>query len=218
VGRLFERLLADGVTVVTTSNRPPEGLYKDGLNRQLFLPFIALLRDRLEVLELDGGDDYRRAADRGHPAYFTPLGAEASARMDALWTRVAGRHGDPLDIDVLGRTIRVSRHVDRIGRSDFWDLCGRPLGAADYLALAERHRIFFIDAVPRLSRANFNEARRFVTLVDALYDARIPLAVSAADRPERLYVEGEGSFAFARTASRLHEMTGAFWETVPAGA
>jgi len=218
VGRLFERLLADGVTVVTTSNRPPEGLYKDGLNRQLFLPFIALLRDRLEVLELDGGDDYRRAADRGHPAYFTPLGAEASARMDALWTRVAGRHGDPLDIDVLGRTIRVSRHVDGIGRSDFWDLCGRPLGAADYLALAERHRIFFIDAVPRLSRANFNEARRFVTLVDALYDARIPLAVSAADRPERLYVEGEGSFAFARTASRLHEMTGAFWEAVPAGA
>lgn len=212
VGRLFERLLSAGVMVVTTSNRPPEDLYRDGLNRAAFLPFIALIRDRLEVRELETPTDWRRHRLAGAAVYFQPFGPAARAAMDALWDALTGAAaGAPLVLAVQGRRLDLPAFAAGVVRASFWDLCGRPLGAADYLALAGVARVVMIDDIPRLSAANYNEARRFVTLVDILYEARTRLLASAADLPERLYVEGTGSFEFARTASRLIEMQAAGW-------
>ncbi|MCC6304371.1 MAG: AFG1 family ATPase [Rhodobacteraceae bacterium] len=212
VGRLFERLLAAGVMVVATSNRPPEDLYRDGLNRASFLPFIALIRDRLEVRELATPTDWRRLKLAGAAVYFQPLGPAAKAAMDGLWDALTGgAAAAPLVLAVQGRRVELGAFAAGVVRAGFWDLCGRPLGAADYLALAAAARVVMIDDIPRLSAANYNEARRFVTLVDVLYEARTRLLAAAADRPERLYLEGEGSFEFARTASRLIEMQAADW-------
>lgn len=212
VGRLFQVLFEQGVTVVTTSNRVPEDLYKNGLNRDLFLPFIALIRERLDVVELDGPTDHRQNRDEGGPVWFVPADAEARARMDALWqAATAGGSETPLRLEVKGRQVEIARHAGRAARASFWDLCGKPLGPADYLALAQALDVLFIDAIPRLSQSNYNEAKRFVTLIDALYEARVRLVASAADEPERLYAEGEGAFEFERTASRLHEMRDADW-------
>lgn len=212
VGRLFERLLAQEVMIVTTSNRPPEDLYKDGLNRALFLPFIALIRERLEVMELASPTDYRRARMAGAQVYFHPADAAARAAMDRLWDELTGgAPGEPLLLAVQGRQVVLPRAASGVARAGFWDLCGRPLGPADYLAIAAAVRVLMIDDIPRLSAANYNEARRFVTLVDALYEARVRLVASAADAPDRLYVEGAGAFEFARTASRLIEMQADGW-------
>ncbi len=212
LGRLFERLLAAGVMVVTTSNRPPDDLYRDGLNRALFLPFVALLKARLEVLELESPTDYRRHRLAGAQVYFHPAGAAARAAMDAIWAGLTGgAPGGPLRLTVQGRTVEVPRVANGVARAGFWDLCGRPLGPADYLALAAAVRVLMLDDIPRLGASNYNEAKRFVTLVDALYEARVRLVASAADLPERLYVEGAGAFEFERTASRLREMQGADW-------
>ncbi|WP_099827063.1 cell division protein ZapE [Oceaniglobus indicus] len=206
VGRLFEMLIAGGVAVVTTSNRPPDDLYKDGLNRQLFLPFIAFLKDNMVVHELAARKDYRQDRLGDTAVYFSPLGPEARQAMDAAWNKLRGADVEPLTLTVQGRTIEVPQFSGGVARASFWDLCGRPLGAADYLALADAVRVLLLDEVPRLSSENYNEARRFVTLIDALYEARIKLIMSAADVPERLYLEGEGLFEFERTASRLREM------------
>jgi len=212
VGRLFEMLFAAGVTVVTTSNRPPRDLYKDGLNRALFLPFIALIEARLEVIELRAATDYRQDRLTGRPVYFHPADGAARAAMDALWSDLtADSPMQALRLSVQGRTVELPRAAAGVARAGFWDLCGRALGPADYLALAGAVRVLMIDDIPRLTRANFNEARRFVTLIDALYEARVRLIASAADTPERLYLEGEGAFEFARTASRLREMQAADW-------
>ena len=213
VGRLFGMLLDAGVCVVTTSNRPPEDLYKHGLNRQLFLPFIALLRDRLEIVELSAAADYRQDRLCGRQVYFAPADAAARSAMDTLWDELTdAAAGQPLKLAVQGREVVFERHAQGVVRAGFWDFCGRPLGPADYLALAEAVQVVMIDDIPRLSRANYNQARRFVILIDALYEARVRLVASAADSPERLYVEGEGAFEFARTASRLREMQSADWE------
>ncbi len=212
VGRLFERLFAGGVTVVSTSNRPPDELYKDGLNRNLFLPFIDLLKKRMEVVELASPKDWRQDRIGGAEVYFTPADAAARAEIDAIWERLAGEaEPEPLRFQVSGRTVEVPDYAAGIARAGFWDLCGRPLGAADYLALAERVRVLILENVPRLSSENYNEAKRFVTLVDALYEARVRLVMSAADQPESLYAEGTGSFEFERTASRLREMQSEGW-------
>jgi len=211
VGRLFERLFAAGVTVVTTSNRPPEDLYRDGLNRQLFLPFIALLRERCEVLELASATDYRQGKLADTPAYFTPVDAAARAAIAALWAELTGGEDHPLLLRVKGREVEIPAFHNGVARASFFDLCGRPLGAADYLALAEAARVLVLENIPRLGRSNFNEARRFVTLIDALYEAKVRLICSAAAAPEYLYVEGEGSFEFERTASRLREMQSTGW-------
>lgn len=211
VGRLFERLFAAGVTVVTTSNRPPEDLYKEGLNRQLFLPFIALLRERCEVIELASATDYRQGKLTGAPAYFTPVDAEARAAIEAIWQDLTGGEDHPLVLRVKGREVVIPAFHNGVARASFFDLCGRPLGAADYLALAEAARVLVLENIPRLGRSNFNEARRFVTLIDALYEAKVRLICSAAAVPEYLYVEGEGSFEFERTASRLREMQSEGW-------
>ncbi|PRX31189.1 cell division protein ZapE [Meinhardsimonia xiamenensis] len=211
VGRFFERLFDQGVAVVTTSNRPPEDLYKNGLNRQLFLPFIALLRERMEVVKLDSPTDYRQHRLAAEDTWFTPADAAARARIDALWEDLTGGASAPLVLKVKGREVVIPAFGNGVARASFWELCGQPLGPADYLALAEAVRVLILEEVPRLSAANYNEARRFVTLIDTLYEARVHLIVSAADVPERLYVEGEGSFEFARTASRLREMQSAGW-------
>ncbi|AUM74319.1 cell division protein ZapE [Paracoccus jeotgali] len=212
VGRLFQVLFEEGTCIVTTSNRVPEDLYKDGLNRQLFLPFIAMIRDRLQVVALDSPRDHRQDRIGGDKVWFCPLNRESRAEIDAIWRRITqGRPAPPLVLDVKGRKVEVAQHLDRMARTRFWDLCGRPLGPADYLALAEAVDLLVIDEIPQLSSSNFNEARRFVTLIDALYEAQVRLIASAAAEPENLYVEGEGSFEFERTASRLREMQDADW-------
>jgi len=211
LGRLFERLLAAGMIVVTTSNRPPADLYKNGLNRQLFLPFIDMLCERLEVFELAGPMDYRQHMLAGAQVYFHPAGGAREA-LDAIWSRLTGgAPGAPLHLSVNGRDVILPRFASGVGRAGFWELCGQPLGPADYLAIAQAVRVLIIEEIPLLSSSNYNQAIRFVTLIDALYEARVRLVCSAADVPERLYVEGEGAFEFARTASRLREMQAADW-------
>ena len=211
VGRLFEKLLAAGVVIVTTSNRAPEDLYKNGLNRQLFLPFIAILRDRLQVVELESPNDYRQHRLAGAQVYFHPAG-KVMGEIQAIWDDLTGgAAGSALVLPVNGRTIDLPRFANGVGRASFWDLCSRPLGPGDYLAIAQAVRVLILEDVPQLSSENYNEAKRFVTLIDALYEAKVRLICSAADVPERLYLEGTGAFEFERTASRLREMQGADW-------
>ncbi len=211
VGRLFKALIEGGVSIVTTSNRRPDDLYKDGLNRGLFLPFIELIKERMAVHHLESPTDYRRHRLQGTDSYFTPADAEARATMDTVWKDLTGGVWEPLALTVMGRRVTLPGFRNGVARAPFRELCGRPLGPADYLAIAEAVRVLLLDDVPRLSRSNFNEARRFVILVDALYEAKVRLIVSAADVPERLYVAGEGAFEFERTASRLREMRSEGW-------
>lgn len=211
VGRLFEMLMQSGVVIVTTSNRVPDDLYKDGLNRQLFLPFIDLLKDKIEVAELASPTDYRQDRMSGSPVFFTPNGPEARAQIEEIWQRLTEGKAKPLELIVQGRKVRLPGFHNGVARAKFFDLCGVPLGPADYLTIAEAARVLVIEDIPRLSRNNFNEAKRFVTLIDALYEARVQLIASAAATPEMLYVEGTGTFEFERTASRLREMQSADW-------
>jgi cell division protein ZapE len=211
VGRLFEKLFAAGVVIVTTSNRPPRDLYKEGLNRALFLPFIDLIGTRLEVVELESPTDYRQHRLAGAQVYFHPA-RTATAAISNIWTDLTGgTTGTPLELEVNGRKLTLPRFASGIGRATFWDLCAKPLGPADFLAIARAVRVLILEDIPQLSAANYNEAKRFVTLIDALYEAKVRLIASAADEPERLYLEGEGSFEFDRTASRLREMQAADW-------
>ena len=211
VGRLFEALFEAGVVVVTTSNRIPDDLYKDGLNRQLFVPFIELLKNKMVVWELASPTDYRQDRLTGNTTYFTPLGPQARAEMDAIWADFSGGQSGSLELKVTGRTITIPRFRNGVGRASFFDLCAQPLGPADYLMIADACNVLMIDDIPCLSRSNFNEAKRFVTLIDALYEARARLICSAAAKPELLYLEGEGTFEFERTASRLREMQSDAW-------
>lgn len=213
VGRLFEKLFAAGVTVVTTSNRPPDDLYRDGLNRQLFLPFIALLKARLAVHELASPTDYRNGRLEGTQTYFAPNDDIARAELDAIWRSFGGEEAAPLRLRVNGRDVDIPAYINGVARARFYDLCAKPLGAADYLALAEAARVLILEDIPRLGRTNFNEARRFVILIDALYEAKTRLICSAAAEPDMLYVEGEGVFEFERSASRLREMRSQGWAT-----
>ena len=211
VGRLFERLFASGVAVVTTSNRVPDDLYKDGLNRQLFLPFIDLLKERMCIHQLQSPRDYRLDRLAGERRYFTPDDAAARRVLDAVWEDLTGGASEPLNLRVNGREVVLPCYRNGIARASFWELCGQPLGPADYLAIADALRVLLIEGIPCLGRTNFNEARRFVTLVDALYEARVVLIATAAATPQQLYLEGEGSFEFERTASRLLEMQAGSW-------
>jgi cell division protein ZapE len=211
VGRLFEKLMAAGVVIVTTSNRAPEDLYKNGLNRVLFLPFIDMLRAKLQVMELESPNDYRQHRLAGAQVYFHPAG-KVKGESQAIWDDLTGgAAGAPLVLPVNGRSIDLPRFANGVGRATFWDLCSRPLGPGDFLAIAQAVRVLILEDIPQLSASNYNEAKRFVTLIDALYEAKVRLICSAADVPERLYLEGTGAFEFERTASRLREMQGAEW-------
>ena len=211
VGRLFEKLLAGGVVIVTTSNRPPEELYRNGLNRALFLPFIALLREKLDVVELTAATDYRQQRLQGARVYFHPSG-KAKGQIEAIWRDLTGGAvGEVLRLPVNGRGVEVPRFASGVARATFWELCARPLGPGDFLAIAGAVKVLILEDIPQLSSSNYNEAKRFVTLIDALYEARVRLICSAADAPERLYIEGEGAFEFTRTASRLREMQAEGW-------
>ena len=212
VGRLFERLMAAGVVIVTTSNRVPDDLYKDGLNRSLFLPFIEMIKTRMVVHELVSETDYRQHRLAGAQVYFSPAGAHARAEMARIWDELTGHDpGTALHLSVKGRDVVVPKAHNGVGRASFWDLCGQPLGPGDYLAIAQALRVLMLEDIPYLSASNYNEAKRFVTLIDALYEGRVRLIASAASEPERLYTEGAGSFEFERTASRLREMQSADW-------
>ena len=213
VGRLFQMLFDAGVVVVTTSNRPPEDLYKDGLNRQLFLPFIDILNDKLEVHEITSLTDYRQHRLAGERTYFAPANAESRRAIDEIWRDLTGGKSEELVLEVKGREVHLPRYWAGMARAEFWDLCGQALGPADYLALAGAVKLLVLENVPRLDSSKFNEAKRFVTLVDALYEARTRVIISAEEEPERLYLEGSGSFEFERTASRLREMQSADWAT-----
>lgn len=211
VGRLFGHMFDNGVTVVTTSNRHPTELYKDGLNRKLFLPFIDLIMERLEIHELASPTDHRQEALARTELYVSPLGPEATAHMDRVWQQLGGGDPAPLILSNKGRQVVIPRHSNGIGRASFDDLCAVPLGASDFLLIAQSVAVLMLDDVPVLSPARNNEAKRFVTLIDALYEAGKPLVVSADAEPDDLYVDGAGAFEFERTASRLIEMRGEEW-------
>ncbi len=212
LGRLFKKLFERGVSVVATSNRHPTDLYKDGLNRHLFLPFIELLMAKMDVHHLEGRTDFRLARVAGIETYYWPLGRDADAAMDRAWEALVGpEDGAPLGVRVGSREVVIPRHRIGNGRASFADLCAKPLGPADYLAIAAVVRTLFIDRIPRLSRANADQAKRFVTLIDTLYEAKVQLVCSADAPPEALYVDGDGAFEFQRTASRLAEMQSEAW-------
>jgi cell division protein ZapE len=208
LGRLFTQLFERGVVVIATSNVAPNELYRDGLQRQNFLPFIKLLQERVDVLHLDARTDFRMEKLENLPVWHTPLGPEADAAMDAAWTHIAAGADRPASLTVKGRTLIVPRAAVGAARFSFTELCERPLGASDYLALARAYHTLVIDRIPVMDFAQRNEARRFVTLIDALYDHGVKLVASAAAEPDRLYLadEGKEAFEFRRTASRLVEM------------
>ena len=214
MSRLFRALIRDeGVTVVTTSNRPPRDLYKDGLNREHFLPFIELIESELDVLELNGPTDYRLDRIGGMKAWHTPLGEEATAQLRELFFRLTdypvedAANVPAAELDVGGgRTLHVPKSLKGVAVFSFKRLCGEPRGAADYLAIARTYHTVILVGIPAMGPEMRNEATRFVTLIDALYENKVKLFASAAADPEDLYRAGDGSFEFERTVSRLREM------------
>ncbi|MGN6468158.1 MAG: cell division protein ZapE [Rhizobiaceae bacterium] len=218
LSRLFSALFAEGVVLVATSNVAPRDLYRDGLNRQLFLPFIDLLEEHTQVLRLDSGIDYRREKMSRLPVYLTPLGPETDRRMDEAWKiAMNGSAEAPVDLTVKGRTVHVPRAVRDVARFSFAELCEQPHGARDFLAIAARFHTIFIDHIPVLEQARRNEAKRFILLIDTLYDRHARIVVSAAAAPEKLYAgrTGTEAFEFERTASRLTEMQTREWLEAP---
>ena len=212
LSRLFTELFARGCTLVATSNVEPGNLYRDGLNRGLFLPFIELLKRHVEVTTLDSPTDYRLEKLESLPVYVAPLDAEATRLMDRAWERITqGRPEVPTEIQMKGRSVSVPRAVGRAARFTFAQLCEKPLGASDYLVIAKRFDVVFIDQIPHLGPARRNETKRFIILIDALYDASVRLFASAVAMPEDLLTEKKGTegFEFDRTVSRLFEMRSA---------
>lgn len=216
LGRLFERLFAEEVVIVATSNRTPDELYKNGLNRQLFLPFIALIKARLDLVELAGPQDFRLQQLMAAPVYYAPLGPAAEEAMERAWKRLTGgAAAQHVTLDVGGRALRVEREAAGVARFTFEELCARPLGAADYLEIAERFHTVLIENIPRLTPSMREEAARFRTLIDALYEAKVKLVASADAQPMQLYPAGDQSFEFERTASRLMEMRSESYLALP---
>jgi len=216
LSRLFTALLARGVTVVTTSNRPPADLYKDGLNRHLFLPFIDLLQAQMQVITLDGPTDYRLARLSGTQTWHVPNGPAASAALSAAFFRMTDyppedrAHVPTAELELPGgRTLHVPKSLKGAAVFSFARLCRQPLGAADYLAIARHYHTVFIVGIPRLGPENRNEAIRFIHLIDALYEQKVKLVAAADARPDQLYPSGDSSFEFERTVSRLMEMQSA---------
>ena len=213
LSRLFTALMDAGTVVVTTSNRPPHDLYKDGLNRQLFLPFIALLERRLDVLPLNGPVDYRLERLGGGPTWFSPNGAEATAAVSAAFFRLTDyppedrAHVPSEELAIAGgRTLHVPKALKGVAVFSFKRLCGEPRGAADYLAIARHFHTVIVVGIPVMGPANRDQAARFKTMIDAFYEHRVKLLATADAPPAALYPEGDGAFEFERTVSRLMEM------------
>ena len=207
LGRLFKELFDRGVIVVATSNRAPDDLYKDGLNRQLFLPFISLLKDKLDVLELDASMDYRLNRLAGEPVYHIASGAQAKTLLDRAWDQLTDEAPPaPHKLNVQGRTFVIPRAAKGVARLSFDELCREARGPADYLALSRAFHAVILDDIPKLGPAERNEAKRFITLIDELYEHKVKMVCSAAASPGELYSHGDGAFSFERTASRLIEM------------
>ena len=209
LGRFFKVVFERGVVIVATSNAHPSELYRHGLNRQLFLPFIDLIEDNLDVREILSAKDFRLDKLAGRPLYFTPADALARTELDKHWVRLAGSvpHGG-LDLEIKGRRLHVPLAAPEMGvaRFAFSDLCERPLGAVDYLGLTQVFHTILVDGIPRLDPARRDTARRFINLIDTLYDSRVCLIASADAEPDELYLRGDGADLFTRTASRLMEM------------
>jgi cell division protein ZapE len=215
LSRLFTALFANGVTLVATSNVAPDDLYRDGLNRALFLPFVATLKAHVEIVPLDTPTDYRMLKLSHLPVYIQPLGPEADRKMDEAWAAATGGHREaPAELTLMGRKVKVPRASGGAARFSFADLCDEPLGARDYLAIADHYDTIFIDRTPVLDQTRRNPAKRFILLIDTLYDRRKRLVISAEAPPEQLYAGRQGvteAFEFARTASRLNEMQSSDW-------
>ncbi|HXQ51316.1 MAG TPA: cell division protein ZapE [Stellaceae bacterium] len=207
LGRLFTALFAAGVVVVATSNRPPDELYKDGLQRERFVPFIELLKDRLDVLELEGARDYRLERFVGRQVFFVPADGCALGALEAAFADLTGgASGERASLVVQGRTLAVPRAAKGVAWFDFAQLCGAALGPADYLALCRNFRSFVVACIPRMGPDQRNEAKRFNMFIDTLYEAHGNLIASAEAPPAALYEAGDGAFEFERTVSRLIEM------------
>lgn len=220
LGRLFTAMFEAGVVVVATSNVPPPQLYRDGLNRALFLPFIDLIEERMSVRELASRTDFRLEKIGETPAYFTPINGAAHAALDELFRRLTG--GAPaksVTLSVQGHPVAVPQQAMGVARLTFEDLCSRPLGASDYIALARSYHTVLIDGIPVLGPDQRNEARRFITLIDVLYERHVKLFASAAAEPDELFraETGAEAFEFARTTSRLHEMRSQEYLAAPRG-
>lgn len=217
MSRLFTALIVNhGVTVITTSNRPPHELYKDGLNREHFLPFIDLIEQRLDVVELNGPVDYRLDRIGGMASWHCPLGDQATAQLRELFFRLTdfapedAAHVPSAELDVGGgRKLHVPKSLKGVAVFSFKRLCGEARGAADYLAIARAYHTVILVGIPQMGPEMRNEAARFVTLIDALYENRVKLFASAAAEPASLYPRGDGAFEFERTVSRLMEMQSA---------
>lgn len=212
MGRLFTALIDKGVGIVTTSNRPPSDLYRDGLNRELFLPFIRLIEAQMQVVELNGATDYRLDRMKGLDLWHVPNGPEATRRLSEAFFRLTDHEVEEgqvpsMDLDVgAGRSIHVPKALKGVAVFSFKRLCGEPRGAADYIAVAQAFHTLIIVGIPVMGPDMRNEAARFVTLIDALYEHRVKLLAAADAEPSGLYPAGDGSFEFERTVSRLEEM------------
>jgi cell division protein ZapE len=213
LGRLFQGLFDHGVVIVATSNVAPLDLYRNGLQRDRFLPFIDLIVDRLDVLDIGDGTDFRLDRLRGRPVWHTPLGAAATAALDAAFATLTdtepGAPGTPATVELQGRTLEVPRAARGVARLPFAELCGKPRGASDYLALARQFHTVMIDGIPKMTPDQRDVAKRFVVLIDSLYEHRVNLWASADAPPEGLYPAGDTAFEFQRTVSRLSEMQAA---------
>jgi cell division protein ZapE len=207
LGRLFETLFEEGLTVIATSNRTPDDLYRNGLQRDRFMPFIALLKQRLEILELGGGRDYRMDRIRELDVYLTPLGAWATAKLDeAFRTLSGGADGEPRVLRTQGRDVAVPRAAPGVAMADYMDWCARPMGAADFLCIADHFHTVILAEIPKMGPDSQDKAARFVTMIDSFYERKVKFICSAAASPDKLYTEGDGAFEFQRTVSRLMEM------------
>ena len=216
LGRLFEALFQRGVVVVTTSNTRPDDLFKGQPGRDAFLPFIALLNQHLDVLEMNAVRDFRRDRLRGLRTWHVPADARARRELDAAFLELTGGAPPrPESLRVAGRRLMVPEAAEGVARFDFASLCGTALGPGDYLTLATHYHALLLDDIPRLSPDNFDEARRFITLIDTLYDHRVKLLASADAMPDQLYQRGENAQIFERTASRLVEMQSQDWQALP---
>lgn len=212
LGRLFQALFDRGVVVVTTSNTEPDDLFKGQPGRDAFLPFIALIKQRLELLVMNGGRDYRRERMRGVRTWQVPVDDMSRRELDRAFKRLTGGSAvRPVTLTVMGRELTVPQASDGVARFDFDTLCNTALGAGDYLAIATQFHTLVLDGIPRLSPDNYDQARRFIVLVDTLYDQRVKLIASADAPPDQLYQRGENARMFERTASRLDEMQSEDW-------